>query len=165
MLHDPITGRFTGPSQTNVERFWPKVRKTEGCWLWTGALTKAGYGLFGDGKQLVYAHRFAYELLVGAIEPGKEIDHLCRTPACCNPKHLEVVDHRTNCQRGETGKKSGEQQKAKTHCPKGHPYDEENTYITPSTGARCCRTCRKEWSQAHSEEATARMRRWRASRR
>lgn len=30
---------------------------------------------------------------------------------------------------------------AKTHCPKNHPYTEENTYVNPNTGYRRCRTC------------------------
>lgn len=30
-----------------------------------------------------------------------------------------------------------------THCPKDHPYNEVNTYLTPS-GKRDCRTCRRE---------------------
>ena len=38
--------------------------------------------------------------------------------------------------------------KLKTHCPKGHPYDEENTYRTPSTGGRMCRTCMRERNRA-----------------
>jgi hypothetical protein len=32
---------------------------------------------------------------------------------------------------------------AKTHCPEGHEYNEENTYITKK-GKRNCRTCNRE---------------------
>lgn len=32
----------------------------------------------------------------------------------------------------------------KTHCPQGHLYDEENTYVEPKGGGRQCRTCRRE---------------------
>jgi len=35
----------------------------------------------------------------------------------------------------------------KTHCPKGHPFDEENTYYPPN-GGRMCRICRREQWQA-----------------
>jgi hypothetical protein len=31
----------------------------------------------------------------------------------------------------------------KTHCPQGHPYDDENTYVDDS-GYKHCRTCRRE---------------------
>jgi hypothetical protein len=31
----------------------------------------------------------------------------------------------------------------KTHCPKNHPYDADNTYVTPSSGKRVCRTCKR----------------------
>lgn len=33
----------------------------------------------------------------------------------------------------------------KTHCPKGHEYTQENTYIQPS-GARCCKICKRNQS-------------------
>lgn len=31
----------------------------------------------------------------------------------------------------------------KTHCPQGHEYTSENTYIIPSTGSRSCRVCKR----------------------
>ena len=165
MKHDTKTGRFTGPSQTPEQRFWIKVNKTETCWLWTAAHMPLGYGVFWDGTKLVGAHRFAYTLLVGPIPENKDIDHLCRTPACVNPEHLEPVDHRINSQRGNTGLSSGAQQSAKTHCPQGHEYTPENTYINHSTGARHCRQCRRAWDKDHKAQATERMRRWRAAKR
>jgi hypothetical protein len=36
---------------------------------------------------------------------------------------------------------------AKTHCPRGHPYDDANTYISPR-GSRICRKCRSEAQNA-----------------
>ena len=45
---------------------------------------------------------------------------------------------------------------AKTHCPKGHPYNEENTYTKPN-GSRDCRICRcearKRFTNKQKEEA------------
>ena len=32
-----------------ADRFWSKVEKTAGCWLWTAG-TKQGYGQFGAGQ-------------------------------------------------------------------------------------------------------------------
>lgn len=92
---EPFTGR---PSTS--ERFWPKVDKTPSCWLWTGATGNAGYPVFrGEGGVNVPAYRFAYEELVGPIPEGLELDHLCRTPLCVRPDHLEPVTHAENMAR------------------------------------------------------------------
>ena len=37
--------------------------------------------------------------------------------------------------------------KSKTHCPKGHPYSDENTFVS-KTGSRSCRTCIREGKRA-----------------
>lgn len=76
-----------------------------GCWIWTGARNADGYGVIrvgGRGSSPALAHRTAFELLVGPIPDGRELDHVCRVRACVNPtpRHLETVDHRTNIVRG-----------------------------------------------------------------
>lgn len=91
---------------TPEQRFWAKVNKTETCWLWTAACHKVGsYGDFWDGtkrpngtNRIVRAHRFAYELLVGPIPAGTEIDHICHVRRCVNPDHLRVTTHVENMQ-------------------------------------------------------------------
>ena len=118
------------------KRFWTKVEKTEGCWLWMGALAH-GYGRVKDGKKIVQAHRFAYELLRGPIPDGLQIDHLCRIPNCVNPEHMEPVTMSENLRRGVHFERN------RTHCPQGHPYDELNTRHT-SRGDRICRACERE---------------------
>jgi len=136
MLTDPITGRYlpTDP----IERFWSKVDKSGDCWLWTAGLNSAGYGKFGPRHgTAVAAHRFAYELVKGRIPEGLYLDHLCRVHNCVNPAHLEAVTPRINVLRGDT---IASRSAAKTHCPKGHPYDLLNTYYEPK-GARRCREC------------------------
>lgn len=81
--------------KANEERFWPKVDKTDGCWLWTAARNRDGYGMFKvDAMRL--AHRVAYELLVGPIPAGMDLDHTCHAPACVNPDHLRSTTHRQN---------------------------------------------------------------------
>jgi hypothetical protein len=128
-----------------LERFWGKVKKTETCWLWIGAGAKTAkpYGRFWLDGRMVQAHRFAYERLVSPIEDGLYLDHLCRTPACVNPAHLEPVTARENSLRGETVLARN---LAKTHCPQGHAYDAANTYWTKPGkktpyGSRQCRAC------------------------
>lgn len=119
-------------------RFWAKVDKNgpNGCWVWTAA-NASGYGRFWVGH-LVVAHRFAYELLVGPIPDGMQLDHLCRNPPCVNPAHLEPVTCRVNLLRGETQTARRSRQ---THCSRGHEFTAANTYTKPN-GARNCRACK-----------------------
>jgi hypothetical protein len=83
------------------ERFWAKVEKTDACWLWTGSRNGRGYGLLNvaTGASPVRAHRFSYELLVGTIPAGLQLDHLCGVKACVNPAHLEPVTNEENSRR------------------------------------------------------------------
>jgi hypothetical protein len=126
-------------------RFRTKVSLGDGCWEWTGARSRSGYGYFGMGGHAAYrSARVAYESEIGPIPVGLELDHLCRNRACVRPEHLEPVTNRVNTLRGFgiTGVNA-----AKTHCIKGHPFDEANTYRYPD-GGRECRRCRKEWVAA-----------------
>ncbi len=123
------------------ERFWSKVRFGPSCWVWQGA-KKLGYGQFRlDGRhgKIVQAHRYAYEFCVGLIPVGLQLDHLCRVPSCVNPDDLEVVTSRENTLRGVS---PSAQAARRTHCPQGHPYDQENTYVSPQ-GVRECRECNR----------------------
>lgn len=70
------------------------------CWIWQGAHDTAGYGRIRHNGRLLLVHRVVYQLLVGPIRAGLQIDHLCRVPACCNPAHLEAVTPRENVRRG-----------------------------------------------------------------
>lgn len=92
------------PLSEEVQRFWRFVDKTDACWLWMGSCSSAGYGKFADkNRRHVGAHRFSYELHSGSpIPKGMVIDHLCRTPACVRPDHMEVVVQRVNFLRGES---------------------------------------------------------------
>lgn len=129
--------------RTPLERILARVDSLdpEQCWRWLGATSPSGYGqvtrtnLRKDGT--VYIHRAVYEAVVGPIPEGMVIDHLCRVRNCVNPLHLEPVTNAENVMRGESHIASNP---AKTHCPKGHPYDAENTYHYK--GARQCRQCR-----------------------
>lgn len=114
-----------------------------GCWNWTAGVDGKGYGLYyvklANGRWTTRrAHRVVYELVNGPIT-SETLDHLCRNPACVNPDHLEEVSNRENVLRGEGFAACNAR---KTHCPRGHPYDEVNTYRKPS-GGRHCRKCRR----------------------
>lgn len=126
------------PASSPEERFWAQVDQCEdGCWYWLGGLHCEGYGRITVYGKRTYAHRFAYELLVGKIPEGLEIDHLCRNRACVNPTHLEPVTCEENVLRGVSPSAVHRRQ---THCVHGHPFDVENTGYMPD-GRRRCRTC------------------------
>lgn len=79
-----------------MDRFWSKVDTSSNCWLWLGGATKTGYGQFRLDGQSRYAHRVAYELAIGPIPDGMEVDHICRVRRCVNPQHLRVATHKQN---------------------------------------------------------------------
>lgn len=130
------------------ERFWAKVERSDDCWLWRGGISSSGYGHLVRNGVNYMAHRYAYEQVVGPIPEGLVLDHLCRVPPCVNPAHLEPVTNAENLRRGvNVGAVAQALQRAKTHCPQGHAYDDANTYVRP--GPRACRECRK----CHTEAA------------
>jgi hypothetical protein len=136
-------------------RFWTKVDDRGGpdaCWLWRAQISPNGYGSFTVGqirtrRPKEYAHRLAYILHHRVPLPprgSQTIDHRCRTRACVNPAHLELVSQRENLLRGmhrsavavRTGK-----------CRRGHPFTVATTYRR-ANGWRNCRRCQNELAVA-----------------
>jgi hypothetical protein len=82
--------------ESDSARFWAKVDKSGECWLWTASRKPNGYGQFMMWPKLRYAHRVAYELLVGPAPETADLDHTCHNRACVNPEHLRVTDRKQN---------------------------------------------------------------------
>lgn len=120
-----------------------RVVKTEGCWRWLGSHSR-GYSYAWRAGRMRLAHREVYELLIGPVPPGKQLDHLCRNRGCVNPNHLEPVSQRENMARGICW----ERNRSKTHCPHGHPYDAANTSYMKGSKRRRCLTCHRERERA-----------------
>lgn len=148
------------------ERFLDNVEKSpSGCILWVGPKTTRDYGVLGVSlghgkKRDVRAHRLAYELFVGPIPSGCEIDHLCRIHSCVSILHLEAVSHKVNVLRG-TGVAA--HCATKTHCKQGHPLSGPNLR-TLKDGKRACRECgrisaRKSWWGNHEDNLRKRAQR------
>jgi hypothetical protein len=149
------TGSTSARSEpTELERFWTQVEKQpNGCWHWTGHI-KSGYGQFRFRGKHTRPHRAAYELFVGPIPEGMQVDHDCHNRdetcndgpdcmhrRCVNPEHLHLKTGHQNIMAGRT---PAAKNAAKTQCGNGHAFDEVNTYISPTSGSRVCRTCQTE---------------------
>ena len=131
-----------------------------GCILWCGTMHSTGYGLFWFRKKNVLADRLAVWLSGRDIPTGMHVDHLCRTPACVNPDHLEVVTPRENHLRGVG---IGALNVIKTECPKGHLLTPDNLdAYALKNGRRACRLCMrqrcKDWHFRNRETRLATMR-------
>lgn len=145
------------PPDRVIERLRSRIEiDRNGCWIWTGALYPTGYGHIAWADRpnhMVHrsTHRTMWLALKGPIPEGRDLDHLCRVRACCNPDHLEPVTRQTNLLRGETIPAA---RAAVTSCPQGHEYTEENTLLSKA-GQRQCKECTYERNRAyyHSNKA------------
>ena len=141
------------------ERLAEKVARDGDCIVYVGGGTLeepkgrngGGYGkLWADGKR-IYVHRLVLEEKLGRpIAPGMMALHHCDNPPCCNPAHIYEDDHKQNmADKVERGRATN-QHKDKTHCHRGHEFNEENTHWK-LTGGRQCRICqrkhRREWAR------------------
>lgn len=87
------------------------IEPESGCLLWVGRVDACGYGRinaqsFNGIKRPQEVHRVAYEMFVGPIPAGLEIDHLCRVRHCASPAHLEPVTRAENNRRMHAHRKA-----------------------------------------------------------
>jgi len=103
---------------TKIEPFdWimAKINREAECWLWTGSLSKEGYGRIGlaQWSGTRQAHRVVYTLLIGPVPDNLDIDHVCHNAdneclggrtclhrRCVNPEHLIPASRAENVSRG-----------------------------------------------------------------
>jgi hypothetical protein len=140
------------PIQNRLERHSVAI-PFAGCFVWTGAVDKLGYGRIGMQGKSKLAHRISYQHFVGEIPQGLELDHLCRNPSCINPNHLEAVTRKVNTDRGLCAETHKKRYAAMTHCKHGHEFTFENTYFHPTHNRRQCKTCGIQASKRFKEKS------------
>lgn len=122
----PLSLRFLG--KVNIDG-------VSGCWLWTGSKrSEMGYGNVKIASRSFAAHRVSWEIVYGPIPPQLKVLHQCDVPACVNPDHLFLGTDKDNHQ--DKVSKGRHWQQKKAHCPQGHAYTPENTYVPPSGGRK-----------------------------
>lgn len=132
-------------------RFFDKVLVGDGCWEWQAALFANGYGKVRQGRKTAYAHRVAWEMWSGESPGEWHVMHVCDNRRCVRPDHLRLGTRSDNMQdcstKGRISRNTSAAVSAasawrssKTHCLRGHLFDEANTRLT-SLGHRSCRAC------------------------
>jgi hypothetical protein len=104
-------------------------------------ITTNGYSRIRIGNKQIQAHRWAWELINGAIPDGKVIDHLCKNKACIAPDHLRVVSQQENIMAGLHNIDN------RTHCNQGHIF--EGNIMVRKNGKRECGECNRARSRAN----------------
>lgn len=121
------------------ERFWTKVQKTDGCWVWTSVLNEKGYGILVDtvdGKQKrLRAHRLVWKMSYGSIPEGMQVCHECDNPSCVRPDHLFLGTNKENTQDKVN---KGRAPRGDDHWMKKHPEriprgDRSSTRLHPES--------------------------------
>lgn len=139
---------------TTIEEMVERTIKTPtGCWEWQGQVVPAGYGRVQvGGRKSQWAHRVAYELVVGPIPKGLQIDHLCRNRRCVNPSHMEPVTPRENTMRGVSFAAINAK---KTHCRRGHEFVAGSYRIVKNSKGRerACKECGRINAKTESVKA------------
>lgn len=130
------------PEFENTDFFFSRfeIIQESGCWEWIASINGAGYGQVRIRGRTFAAHRVSYSIHKGELDLELVIDHMCRNRKCVNPEHLRQVTPKTNTLENSEGVSA--KNKKKTHCWRGHEFNEKNTWKAKGKyGGRHCRVC------------------------
>ena len=138
----PSGMRYGLPVETLALRLLEEHDDSLDCllWPWRKCGSRGAYGRLTlvEEKRDIYAHRWAWELVNGPVPEGMELDHLCRTRLCFNPRHLEPVTRQVNALRGETTPAANARKKV---CVRGHSLEGDVYHPPAKPHWRICRPC------------------------
>lgn len=117
-----------------------------GCWRPKRYIEPHGYARIMVNGVIQYLHRVSYEVFVGPIPVGKELDHRCRNRWCFNWEHLEPVESRENSLRGEHPLFVLHRAR---RCKHDHKIEGENI-LRRNDGRLRCRQCFNERRRKHA---------------
>jgi len=117
------------------------ILSENGCLIWPMA-KRDGYGIVSYRNRRYRVHKLLYEQEFGLVPVGMEVHHKCDNRSCANLAHLKAITEKEHVHLSNT---AGKVNADKTHCPKGHKYNEANTRTY--RGQRLCRVCRREWQK------------------
>lgn len=146
-VYEDLTPLLTEPVRERLFAKFDRLPESE-CWTWLSHRTVDGYGVMMVAGKVRRAHRLVWCAFRGPIPAGLQLDHLCRNRGCVNPEHLELVTLQENVARGN----AGEPQRARTHCPRQHPYAGANLVVW-ADGKRRCRRCLRDARSASRSAA------------
>lgn len=127
----------------------PKSSFAEGeCWKWIdGSKYPERYGIFSFKGRKYLAHRVSLMLARGIEDQSKYALHKCDNPKCVNPDHLfwgTIMDNSVDMMKKGRGK--WREYPLRTHCKRGHIWNEENTMDKKHNSGRigkCCKLCKR----------------------
>lgn len=119
----------------------------DGHWLWQRRIDQSGYGQIKVNKRTRPVARVSHEVFIGEVPAGHIVHQTCGRRDCVAPEHLEAITFAEMNHRGENDALKNfaeyyERRRAATHCPNGHPWDEENT--RRDEVQRYCRSCLRD---------------------
>ena len=114
-------------------------------WIWLGENHISGYGITNyKNNRHARVHRLSCYLFHNLdLNVRKQLachKTTCNRKNCWNPEHLYVGNQANNMK--DTVRCKTHYQTIKTHCPKGHEYDNKNTFLYQER--RYCRACMNE---------------------
>lgn len=122
-----------------------KGRELRGRDIGSGHLQVA---LYTDGKRSErQVHRMVLAAFVGPCPEGMEVRHLNGIPG---DNRLLNLAYGTSAENKRDMLRHGTHHLAsKTHCPRGHEYSPDNTYVTPTPSGGTRRTCKQCSSESY----------------